>query len=209
MKKTGGSALIALGLLLMAAALLLVGYNLYDASRAQKTAAAAAARLQQAIPAATPAPPDRPAGETEVPDYLLNPEMEMPVQTVDGVDYIGVLSIPALELELPVVSAWSDDGLKLAPCRYSGTAYLDNLVIAGHNYASHFGRLASLTQGDEVRFTDGDGNLFLYTVAARDTLPGTAVEEMEAGEWDLTLFTCTMDGQSRVTIRCERVEPVR
>ena len=118
-----------------------------------------------------------------------------------------MLSIPALELELPVVSAWSDDGLKLAPCRYSGTAYLDNLVIAGHNYASHFGRLASLTQGDEVRFTDGDGNLFLYTVAARDTLPGTAVEEMEAGEWDLTLFTCTMDGQSRVTIRCERVEP--
>jgi sortase A len=32
------------------------------------------------------------------------------------------------------------------------------------------------------------------------------VEEMESDEWDLTLFTCTIGGKSRVTIRCERVQ---
>ena len=42
----------------------------------------------------------------------------------------------------------------------------------------------------------------LFTV----TLPETAVEEMRAGEWDLTLFTCTYDGRARVTVRCIRTE---
>ena len=40
----------------------------------------------------------------------------------------------------------------------------------------------------------------------RETLPETAVEEMRAGEWDLTLFTCTYDGRARVTVRCIRTE---
>jgi sortase A len=25
---------------------------------------------------------------------------------------------------------------------------------------------------------------------------------MESGDWDLTLFTCTTGGQSRITVRC-------
>jgi sortase A len=29
-----------------------------------------------------------------------------------------------------------------------------------------------------------------------------AVEEMTSGDWDMTLFTCTVGGQSRVTVRC-------
>ena len=29
------------------------------------------------------------------------------------------------------------------------------------------------------------------------------VEEMEAGEWDFTMFTCTIGGSNRVTVRCE------
>ena len=28
-------------------------------------------------------------------------------------------------------------------------------------------------------------------------------EEMEAGEWDFTMFTCTIGGSNRVTVRCE------
>lgn len=42
-----------------------------------------------------------------LPDYMLCPDMEMPVKTIEGVDYIGILTIPALELELPVISEWS------------------------------------------------------------------------------------------------------
>ena len=75
------------------------------------------------------------------------------------------------------------------------------MIICAHNYVTHFGRLRNLLPGDQVIFTDIDGDEFYYTVAEMDTLPGTAVEEMESGDWDLTLFTCTMGGQSRVTVR--------
>ena len=136
----------------------------------------------------------------------LHPETEMPTVEIDGVDYIGTLTIPVLELELPIVSRWSDTLLELAPCRYTGSAYLDNLIIAGHNYRGHFGSLDQLTLGDMIQFTDAAGNVFSYTVSEIEELPGSALEEMEAGEWDLTLFTCTMSRINRITIRCDRIE---
>ena len=191
--KHKGKGLIFTGLLLIAAALFLTGYNLFDQMRAQRSAAQAAAQLAERLPQTT---------QTDVPDYLLTPEMEMPVETIDGVDYVGVLRIPALALELPVIIQWSYPLLKIAPCRYSGSAYQNNLVLCAHNYASHFGNLKNLHIGAAVTFTDMDGNLFTYQVAELETLPPQATEEMENGDWDLTLFTCTVGGQSRVTVRC-------
>ena len=35
-----------------------------------------------------------------------------------------------------------------------------------------------------------------------EAIPATAPEEMESGDWDLTLFTCTVGGRTRDTIRC-------
>ena len=58
----------------------------------------------------------------------------------------------------------------------------------------------------EVSFTDAVGNVFLYTVAELETLGKTDVEEMQAGDWDLTLFTCTYGGKNRVTVRCVPAE---
>ena len=77
------------------------------------------------------------------------------------------------------------------------------MIIAAHNYASHFGNLKYLQEGDEVTFTDMDGNVFRYEVALQETLQPTAITEIQQGDWDLTLFTCTYGGQSRVTVRCQ------
>ena len=134
-----------------------------------------------------------------------SPDMEMPVVTVEGRDYIGLLSIPALGLELPVISDWDYPALRVAPCRYAGSAYQNNLVIAAHNYASHFGRLNQLSPGDGVQFRDTEGNLFSYQVADLEILEPYDVEQMTAGGYDLTLFTCTLGGSQRLTLRCSRV----
>lgn len=138
----------------------------------------------------------------EIPDYVLNPKMEMPVIREDGQDYIGILEIPALELELPVISEWDYTRLRKAPCRYVGSAYTKDLVISAHNYDRHFGRIKTLQEGDRVFFTDVDGNRFAYEVLLRETLNPRPVEAMTEGEWDLTLFTCTVGGSYRVTVRC-------
>lgn len=123
---------------------------------------------------------------------------------LDGNYYIGYLSIPALGLELPVMAQWDYERLRIAPCRYTGSVKTDDLVIAAHNYSRHFGGISQFSGGEDVYFTDLDGMRYCYQVVKVETLEPTAVEEMSAGKYDLTLFTCTYGGASRVTVRCER-----
>ena len=153
----------------------------------------------------TPSSPAGP-GESEIPDYILNPDMEMPTMDIDGNRYIGTLDIPALNLSLPVMSEWSYPKLKIAPCRYVGTAYQGNFVIAAHNYRTHFGSLGNLSAGDRVTFTDVDGNIFSYDVVEVQILNPAAIEEMVSDDWDLSLFTCTLGGKTRLTVRCDKIE---
>lgn len=202
-----GRFCIAAGALLIGLALGLTAYNLWDDSRAAESVSKSYRQLDALIPKGEEVwqGPDS-AGEIRYPDYVLDPDMEMPILEVDGREYIGTLEIPALELSLPVLSQWSYPNLKLGPCRYTGSAYQDDLIIAAHNYTAHFARLNSLNIGDEVRFTDADGNIFCYTVSYLEQLHGSAVEEMQAGDWALSLFTCTVGGQYRVVVRCALVD---
>lgn len=199
-----GRLLTVCGTLLIAAALGLTAYNLWDESQAASRADGALERLTQRLPEEPPASTEN--EELVIPDYILDPSREMPVTEIDGNDYVGVLEIPALGLSLPVMDQWSYPGLKTAPCRYTGSAYANDLVIAAHNYQRHFGQIKELSSGDEVTFTDMDGNIFRYEVAETEVLQPTAVEEMTSGDWPLTLFTCTVGGQYRVAVRCAEAE---
>ena len=137
------------------------------------------------------------------------PVSEMHTLNIDGEAYCGYITIPALDLELPVMNNWSYERLRSSPCRYSGTAEGCDLMIAAHNYNSHFGRISSLSQGDELTFTDTDGRQYRYRVEYSETIEGRDVEQMFSGgssEWDLTLFTCTHSGRSRVTVRASLIK---
>ena len=205
-----GNILLAAGALFLAAALLLTGSNLVETYQAGQ----ASARLSQAVfsriesqtqEADSLSQATLAGGEEETPEHLLNPEMEMPVEEIEGNGYIGLLEIPALGLSLPVMSEWSYPNLKLAPCRYSGSAYTGNFTIAGHNYSTHFGPIGGLNAGDSITFTDMQGNRFAYEVQVVETLEATAVEDMVGEGLGLTLFTCDVSGESRITVRCLRV----
>lgn len=204
-----GIVCMIIGLLLIAAALCLTMYNMWDNKRAaenvQKGCEAVEQEIAKALEITRRAEQEvLDEGEIWYPDYVLNPDMDMPEAEIDGWTYIGVLEIPSLELSLPIISQWSYAALRVAPCRYVGSVYNDSMVIAAHNYASHFGNLKNISIGDEVRFTDMDGNVFYYEAAELEVLEPTAIEDMTAGDWDLSLFTCTIGGQYRVTVRCLR-----
>lgn len=205
-----GNILKGAGLILVTAAVLLLVYNLWDGHRARESEEAILAEYLQENKKASESPDasDK-EDEQNIPDYLLNPDMDMPEYTLKSlgdVACIGILEIPALDLELPVISSWSYSSLRLSPCRYSGSAYKGNLVIAAHNYQSHFGGLRTLPEGSEVFFTDAVGNRFSYYVEVTEALTPWSVDDMTSGEWPLTLFTCTLDSQNRVTVRCEYSE---
>ena len=127
---------------------------------------------------------------------------KMPTVKIDGYDCIGILSIPVLDLELPVLTDWSYAKLKKAPCLYYGSYYEKDFVIAAHNYEAHFGRLLELQAGDVVVFTDVSGTTHYYEVVILETLPKNATKEMITSGFDLSLYTCTLGGGSRVTVRC-------
>ena len=194
MKNKKGTWLIILGLLLVIIALAIVGNNVYKELYANKSSINAIDQLVEFIPT-----------ENSIPNYILEPNMDMPVIEVDGWNYIGIINIESLNVTLPVIEEWSDEASYISPCRYYGSAYKDNMIIAAHNFSSHFGKISNLTNEDRIVFTDTQGNSFTYVPVSLEVLKGTDVESMINNECDLTLFTCTIGGQNRVTVRCERV----
>lgn len=208
-KNTLSKIFVSLGLILLLAAAGVAGYNIIEERNADAESAVVLSQVMDVIPEGVTRKDNEAIEdpeEWEIPAYVLDPNREMPTAEIDGYQYIGVLEVPSIELELPIMSTWDDEKLKITPCRYKGSVYQDNLIIAGHNYRSHFNPLKKFVGGEEVIFTDVEGNKFTYEVGAVETMKGTEVARMEAGDWDLTLFTCTYNGQSRFALRCDLVD---
>ncbi len=219
--KNNGRFLITSGVLMIVSAFVLTGYNMAENRQAEQSVirvmeqlrsgemspqTESLAEARQKTPYITGVSVVTDITEQEIPDYLLNPEMEMPETIIDDYAYIGVLEIPACSLELPVISEWSYPALKVAPCRYEGSIYTDDMIIAAHDYKAHFKAVRDLKGGEKVLFTDTDGNTFTYEVTGKETISGSDLAGLKDGEWDLVLFTCTFDGRSRVVVECSRVE---
>lgn len=129
-------------------------------------------------------------------------ELKMEVTTCGGHEYIGYLFIEPLELELPIMSDWSDEKLTISPCRYYGSQTTGDIVLAAHNYAPFFGKIKQLNIGDKLYFSTVGGQTSVYAVAEILVLPPTAVYEMISSDYSLTLFTCTDNDLNRLTVRC-------
>lgn len=195
------------GITLLLAALFLCIYNIHEDEKGGEQAKNIVTVIRSAIPETIE--------ETTEKQYDLFAEYEteaVPTEAVLEIEnsaYIGVLEIPELAIELPVMNEWSYPNLKISPCRYMGSVYTDDLIICAHNYTTHFGQIKNLHTDSELIFTEVTGKKHLYRVINIEELPGTAVEQMQcsdADNWDLTLFTCTLSGQTRVTVRAAKTE---
>lgn len=210
MRSTWRSKILELGVTCLLLAAGLAGWNLWEGARAGRASRQLLAEFQRQTEGAAREAAVATSGENREPAPAQAGDAEGPAEedvatSLGGHQLLGKLEIPALSLELPVLDSWDDEKLKLAPCRYQGSAQGDDLIIAGHNYREHFGSLGDLQAGDAVSFTDLEGVTTAYTVTQVQQLSGADVAEMAAGDWDLTLFTCTLDGFSRITVRCDRI----
>ncbi len=201
MRKSPGILCIVIGCVLLLAALGLYGYNRYEDAQAGAEAQVVVQDLEQKLEqTVSKAESTETSSDSE---EMLSPEL--PVVMLDGYDYIGVISIPAIDIKLPVMSNWSYPKLKISPCREFGSSRTDDLVIAAHNYESHFGKLGSVSVGDNVIFTDMDGVENHYIVQKTDILQPTDVDAVEHSGYDLVLYTCTYGGKTRITVFCDRI----
>lgn len=215
MKK--GTLCLILGGLLLLAAVGLTGYNLWDSHRAEACFADGYRQVAALIPEERK-PVSTPGAVMEMPVSandesptslgLLYPDRDMPALEVDGVRYLGTLDIPDAGIHIPVTEDWSYRLLKFATCRFAGSVYQKNMVIAGHNYLV-FSPIKTLPAGTEVTFIDAEGFVWSYQVAYLETLQPTQVEDLledPAEDWDLTLFTCSTGGTTRCAVRCIQIE---
>ena len=193
MRKWIGVICVFLGVLCILSAIGFVAYNRWEDMNAKDVAQDFLEDVQSII------------NEEQSEHPLLN-DTKMTTVEVDGYDCIGILSVPVLDLELPVLTDWSYAKLKKAPCHYYGSYYEKDFVIAAHNYKSHFGRLSKLQAGDIVVFTDINNIEHYYEVVLLETLPKNATKEMITSGFDLSLYTCTPGGSNRVTVRCNAAQ---
>lgn len=200
-KRKFGLFLMIVGIVLVGAAAALFMHN-------QREDEEAGSASEQVLPELKEHTDELNANKTDADGatYESDENEAMTEMMIDGYSYIGYLSIPTLDLQLPVMSEWNYKNLRRSPCRYSGSTKTYDLVICAHNYARHFGNIKTLKTGDEVDFTDMDGETTQYSVVAVEILKPTDVVDMSASGYELTLFTCTYGGASRVTVRCDRVQ---
>lgn len=190
-----GKLFIIVGVFLILISLTMTFYNKYEDLNAGKQAKAALDAFKSEV-----------VVQNHIVESLTTEEVkEMKTVNINGDEFIGTITIPTLNLELPVMSEYSYSRLKKAPCRYYGNLFTNDLIICAHAYETFFANLIKLKQNDLIVFTDVDGNNYAYEVLEIEILKPTDVDKMVNNEFDLTLYTCTSDNMNRVTVRCNRV----
>lgn len=199
-----------MGAVLIIAALLLLFFNMREDAQAGEQSEQVLSEIQSAVEKKKyetkefdgTAPS---ASEPEATEETEPLDPEMPIVEINGYGYIGYVTIPDLQLELPVMSEWDYYRLEVAPCRHFGSSRTDDLVIAAHNYKSHFGSLSSLEEGAEILFTDMDGIENRYELKKMEVLSADSVDAVQNSGYDLVLYTCSPGGVTRVAAFCDRV----
>lgn len=199
-RQTRGALLIALGLALVAAGAAMWGMNEYRDRQAGQNAQALLTNLTTQITWRE----ETAIYDTAQPEPL--PAGEQPQMTLNGYELVGILKVESVGIELPVLNAWSYDLLQIAPCRYSGSVEGRDMILLAHNYRRHFSPLKGVSVGESVEFTDVEGVVHHYTVAATEILEKTELERLTTSGHALTLFTCTNGGYSRFVVRCDEAE---
>lgn len=221
MKRAFGIIFMVIGISLVLGAVGLFVYNQQEEARAEKTTEEYLPRVVELINTNKNHETSKP--ETDISQSVSEDLTEesvdedihhqsgevvgdMLVADIDGYKFVGYISIPKYNLELPVMSETDMELMSVAPCRFSGSPKTNNLVIGAHNYRVHFGSITGLSQGDRVYFTDIEGEVWAYSVAFSEVLGPNEADSLKNSEYPLTLYTCNYNGEARVTVRCERLE---
>jgi len=123
--------------------------------------------------------------------------------------YIGRIICDKIGLDYYVYSEYSEENLKLLPCKFSGGNIGEdtNICIIAHNYFDDrfFSNLNKLETGDIIRLVDLDENLYEYSVYEKYEINENDIEKVVKQETlkELTLCTCTYDKEQRLVIKAK------
>ncbi len=136
-------------------------------------------------------------------------------QTPNGLDVMGIVSIPKIDINLMFVEGVTKQALKFAVGHMPGTAMpgeVGNCALAGHRsytFGEYFNRLDEVEVGDEIQITRGK-ETYTYKVYESFLVEPTEVWVTETIENKkiVTLITChpVVKATHRLIVRGELVE---
>lgn len=132
---------------------------------------------------------------------------------------VAEINIPKINVNYSILSASTDELLKINPCRFWGADQdrgvydankVGNFCIVGHNYRNSrfFSKVPNLENGDIIELTDHTGKTVKYMVYSKYVVnpdDDSCTSQKTNGKREVTLITCTNDNKQRHIIKATEV----
>lgn len=124
--------------------------------------------------------------------------------------YLCKLKIEKIDLEYFVYSSYSEELLKILPCKFYGESLGEygNICIIGHNYFDNrfFSNLNKLGINDEIILEDLQGKEYKFYVYDIREIDDDNIDEIiksVSNKKTITLCTCTINKNRRLIIKAK------
>lgn len=134
-------------------------------------------------------------------------------QQIQGNKVVGIIKIPEINLEYPILETTSKETLKLSITKFWGNKIneIGNVTLAGHNNlnGTMFGKLNKLKNGDVIELTDIQNTTLKYEVFKTyiiDPNDITCILPEQEGTREITLITCTNGNKNRFIVKAREIK---
>lgn len=138
------------------------------------------------------------------------------VKTIDleykGYKVIGLIEIPAIELDYPIIEKTTQNTMNISISRFAGGDVNEygNISLAGHNNynGTMFGKNNKLKNGDKIILTDLTGRIIeyeIYKIFTTNPNDTTILETEDENIREVTLITCKNGRSNRLIIKAREI----
>ena len=124
----------------------------------------------------------------------------MAVLSLNGMDFVGILEMPAFDSSLPVGADWGN--ISRYPCCFSGSVYDRSIRIGATSQPGQYDFFREISVGDSLYFTDMTGNRYRYVVEDIRYTRHAGEEIPDSREADLMLFIQNVYAFEYIRIYC-------
>lgn len=131
---------------------------------------------------------------------------------MDGYQVVGIIKIPKINIEYPILEKTDKTSLKLSITKFWGNKInqIGNVVLAGHNNLNNkmFGRINKLQEGDIIELTDKQNvtiNYKVFKTYVVDPNDITCIIAEDEKSREVTLITCTNGDKERFVVKAREI----
>lgn len=129
-----------------------------------------------------------------------------------GYNVVGIISIPAIGIEYPILDTTNEKTMKVAITKFWGNDVneLGNFTMAGHNNkdGTMFGKTKRLSVGDKIEMTDLTGKTIEYEIFDQYLIEPndvSCVKSVKENTREVTLITCANGRSNRLITKAREV----